>query len=185
MLMHETPRVPQWIVGRARGQPGRENLRLLHFVLEPFAVPGGHFQPPQNVNHDAILHTGDIQNCKPADQGDVTQAGFDTAFREKDIGSVDRVADIGTLKRVIDQGQVKAHTETFGEIVAGNQVGDGPIQKIRIRAADFMALELEGVERDEQLRNRKYEPWARFSPRIIRAVNGAQVTRQGWDAPRE
>ena len=64
-------------------------------------------------------------------------------------------------------------------------MSDGAIQKIRIRARDFLALKLERVERDEQFRDRKLQALARFSPRIIRAVDGAQVARCGRDAARE
>src|SRR4030095_6075486 len=64
-------------------------------------------------------------------------------------------------------------------------MGDGAVQIIRVRARDLLALKLKRVERNEQLRNRKQWTRARFSPRIIRAVDGAQVARCGWEATRQ
>jgi hypothetical protein len=96
------------------------------------------------------------------------------------IGTAQRITHIGTLKRVRDQWHVQAQSKTLGEIVAGNQMSDGAVQKIRVRAPDLLARKLERVEGDEQLRDRKQQALARFSPRIIRSVDGAQVTRCGW-----
>jgi len=116
-----------------------------------------------------------LEEGETTDQGHVTEARDGACLGFDSRGCAGGVSEVGASEVEVRYGGIETETESGGEVITEEDVGDGAIEKIRGGGLHFGAFELTGVIGDELGCYADEEAVVGFAFGITGAVDGAQV----------